>query len=80
VIDFAGGGLAKLDRQSNVEADVTLSEGAPISPTAYPVVGTDRWRLMFDISIGVGKTVDMRAYLRHGRDALTETWTYQAFG
>jgi glucan biosynthesis protein len=26
-----------------------------------------------------GKTVDMRAYLRRGPDALTETWVYQAF-
>jgi glucans biosynthesis protein len=80
VIDFAGGGLANLDRRSNVEAVVVSSEGAPISPTAYRVVGTDRWRLMFDVAIGVGKTVDMRAYLRQGRNALTETWIYQAFG
>ncbi len=80
VIDFAGGDLASLHRGSNVEADVVLSTGAPIPATAYPVVGTDRWRLMFDIAIGVGKTVDMRAYLRQGRNALTETWVYQAFG
>ncbi len=80
VIDFSGGALASLDRRSNVVADVVLSTGAPIAPTAYPVVGTDRWRMMFDVVIGEGKTVDMRAYLRHDRDALTETWTYQAFG
>ena len=80
VIDFAGGGLASLDRGSNVEADIALSAGAPILPTAYPVVGTNRWRLMFDVAIGAGTTVDMRAYLRRGRNALTETWTYQAFG
>jgi glucans biosynthesis protein len=80
VIDFAGGGLASLDHGSNVVADVVLSTGAPILPTAYRVVGTDRWRLLFDVQIGVGKTVDMRAYLRQGQSALTETWVYQAFG
>jgi glucans biosynthesis protein len=79
VIDFAGGALASLDRRSNVVADVVLSTGAPIAPTAYPVVGTDRWRLMFDVVMAEGKTVDMRAYLRRGPDALTETWVYQAF-
>jgi glucans biosynthesis protein len=80
VIDFAGGRLASLNRESNVEADVVRSTGAPIPATAYPVVGTDRWRLMFDIAIGLGKTVDMRAFLRQGQSALTETWVYQAFG
>ncbi len=80
VVDFAGGGLKGLDRGSGVEAAIALSRGAPIEATAYPVVGTERWRLMFDVAMGAGETVDMRAYLRRGQAALTETWVYQAFG
>ena len=80
VVDFGGGGLAGLDRHSGVVADVTSSAGEPIPSTAYPVVKTDRWRLMFDVAIPVGKTLDVRAYLRRGQAALTETWVYQVPG
>ncbi len=80
VIDFAGGGLTGMERRGDIEPAIVLSTGTAIQPAAYPVVGTDRWRLMFDVEIAAGKSVDMRVYLRRGQTALTETWTYQAFG
>ena len=46
----------------------------PTDLTAYPVVGSDRWRLMFEIASEAGKEVDLRAFLRLGEDALSETW------
>ena len=80
VVDFAGGRLAALDRQSGVMAVVQCSVGQPIGATAYPVVGTGRWRLMFDADIAAGRVLDLRAYLAIGSEALTESWIFQAFG
>ncbi|HEY3695587.1 glucan biosynthesis protein [Phenylobacterium sp.] len=79
VIDFAGGPLAGL-RRGDVEAVVDIDKGAPIEPVAYPVVGQTRWRLMFDIDAPAGSTVNLRAFLRRGGQALSETWIHQLVG
>jgi glucans biosynthesis protein len=78
VVDFAGPAVAGLDRTSGVEPIVSLSVGKPISTAAYPVVGMrDRWRMIVDIPYKRGETTDLRAYLRRGDAALTETLLYQ---
>jgi periplasmic glucans biosynthesis protein len=77
VVDFSGGALDGLTRESGVQPVITLSTGAPINADASPVEGGGVWRLMFDAEIPAGRTLDMRAYLRRGGDALTETWIYQ---
>jgi glucans biosynthesis protein len=80
VVDFEGGALATLGRQSGVVPVVSVSVGQPMNAVAYPVVGTHRWRLMFDVASTPGKEVDLRAFLRLGEDALTETWINTAYG
>jgi glucans biosynthesis protein len=80
VVDFEGGRLGALSRQSGVTPVVTSSQGVLIDAVAYPVVGTHRWRLMFDIALPAGKEMDLRAFLRLGGDALTETWIDTAYG
>jgi glucans biosynthesis protein len=81
VVDFAGASLAGLTRQSGVTAVVTSSLGEALAPVAYPVEGQPgRWRLMFDSPAPAGKVVNLRAYLRRGTDALTETWIGQLVG
>ena len=77
VVDFAGQSLAGLARADGVEPVVTLGQGAAIDPVAYPVAGSLLWRLMFDIEPTPGRTLDLRAYLRRGAAALTETWIDQ---
>jgi periplasmic glucans biosynthesis protein len=77
VIDFAGPGLSGLTRQSGVAPDVALSVGQPIDAAAYPVEGQDRWRLMFDYEAPPRTTLDLRAALRRGGQAISETWIYQ---
>ncbi len=77
VIDFAGASLKGLGRQSGVQPVVSLSSGTAIDPVAYPVEGQPLWRLMFDVALEPHTTLDLRAYLRRGDDALTETWIYQ---
>ena len=77
VVDFAGAALAGLSRASGVEPVVGSSLGQPVDPVAYPVEGQDRWRLMFDLDAPPGRVIDLRAFLRRGGGALTETWIYQ---
>ena len=82
VVDFDGPGLAGLDRSSGVEPIVEAHPGRVMEANAYPVVGTSRWRLAFDAEmtgLASGAAVELRAYLRRGSAALTETWSYQAF-
>jgi glucans biosynthesis protein len=79
VVDFEGGGLAGLSRESGVEPVVSAERGRIESAVAYPVVGTDRWRLMIDVTLLDADSADLRAWLRRGGAALSETWTYQIF-
>jgi glucans biosynthesis protein len=79
VVDFEGGGLAGLTRDSGVEPVVSADRGRIENAVAYPVVGTDRWRLMADVTILAGDSADLRAFLRRAGAALSETWTYQLF-
>jgi glucans biosynthesis protein len=41
------------------------------------VVGTKRWRGVFDLDVEGDEPVDLRMYLRLAGTALTETWLYQ---
>jgi glucans biosynthesis protein len=79
-IDFAGPALASLPPGSPVEPVVSLSRGAAVDPTAHPVAGGPVWRLVFQVEAAPGEVLDMRAYLKRGGDALTETWMSQLVG
>ena len=80
VIDFQGQVFAGLGRTDGVELVVTASRGEVSGSYNHPVVDQlERWRAFFDImAIGPGP-VDLRAFLRKGDRALTETWIYQYF-
>ena len=79
VVDFDGPGLAGLDRQSGVEPVVEIQRGRIESAVAYPVVDTSLWRLMIEAAVTDPDSADLRAFLRRGGGALTETWSYQLF-
>jgi glucans biosynthesis protein len=79
VIDFEGPGLDTPDDENAIEPVVTAASGGSIV-RAYvlPVVGTDAWRLSFDLQLDPGvETVDLRAFLSRDGIALTETWLGQ---
>ena len=78
VADFEGSRLAGLTRDSGAEAVVSANEGQVLSTYAYPVVGmASRWRLIVDVAPSGSKPSNLRAYLKHGREALSETLLYQ---
>ena len=79
VYDFEGAKLQGLDAGSGVIGVVQASRGEILNQAARPVVGTPRWRLMFDLKAEGAEPVDLRVYLARGPEALTETCLYQVF-
>ncbi|WP_147115002.1 glucan biosynthesis protein [Tateyamaria sp. syn59] len=79
VVDFEGPSLTGLDRDSGVEPVIDALNGRIVEPIdAYPIVGTERWRLMFDFVQTGPEPVSLRAFLKHRDRALTETWLMDA--
>jgi periplasmic glucans biosynthesis protein len=78
-VDFEGGPLDDYGARNAVEPVVTASRGVIEGAFAVRVVGTNRWRVMFDVAAAGNEPVDLRAYLKIGDRALTETWLYQYF-
>jgi glucans biosynthesis protein len=77
VIDFRGGKLASMAQRFDVTPDVTISHGTVDNAYVIKVVGTDRWRALFDVHTSGEDAVDLRCFLRLGNETLTETWLYQ---
>jgi glucans biosynthesis protein len=77
VIDFAGGSLESLDEKAPVQLVLNVTSGKIENETVLQLEGTKRWRAFFDIEAENLNPVDIRAYLRLGDQALTETWLYQ---
>lgn len=81
VVDFAGPALEGLGREDGVEPVVGISGGRITSDVAaYPIVGGEGWRLLFDFEVDGPEPAELRAFLR-GKNgaALTETWTAQSY-
>jgi glucans biosynthesis protein len=89
LVDFEGGELAKLGPGDAVEGEVTVGPGARlVERQAFKNVVTGGWRLAFRVKPEIapsqegGKAsdnrplVEMRAFLKRGGTALTETWSY----
>jgi glucans biosynthesis protein len=80
VIDFQGAVFRGLGRDDGVEIVVTPSRGTLSNAYCHPVVDQrERWRALFDLEATGNEPVDLRAYLRQGNRALTETWVFQYF-
>lgn len=80
VIDFQGKVFSGLGRNDGIELVVTASRGDVSNSYNHPVVDqSQRWRAFFDIQAAGTEPVDLRAFLRRGDKALTETWIYQYF-
>ncbi|MDP1909449.1 MAG: glucan biosynthesis protein [Hyphomicrobium sp.] len=77
VIDFAGGPLATMEQRFDVKPIISHSRGRVDNAYVVKVVGTDRWRALFDLTTEGEGPVDLRCYLRLGDETLSETWMYQ---
>ncbi len=79
VIDFEGGTLSKMAPRFDLKPTVSLSRGRVEHAYSVKVVGTQRWRAVFDAIIEGKEPVDLRCVLQFGGKILTETWLYQFF-
>jgi glucans biosynthesis protein len=78
-IDFEGGALAAMAPRFDITPMVTASSGEASDAYVIKVVGTDRWRALFDVKVTGKQPIDLRCYLRLGERTLSETWIYQYF-
>jgi glucans biosynthesis protein len=78
-VDFAGGELGALPKDSAVEAVVTTSRGTTEHVTAHFVPEFAGYRALFDVRPPEDSVepIDLRLYLRIDGRPLTETWIYQ---
>jgi glucans biosynthesis protein len=77
IIDFAGGGLAfYLADPGQVQLVPWASAGQITHTFVVPNDHTRGFRAAIDVKLERGQSTDLRAFLRAGTKALTETWTY----
>ena len=78
-VDFAGGELAALPKQTDVEPVISASRGEIQIASARPQAEIHGYRAMFDLkpTDDNAEPIDLRLYLRHAGQPLSETWLYQ---
>ncbi len=77
IIDFAGGDLPYyLSDPSLVEVVPSTSQGKIVRSFIIPNPHTKGFRAAIDVELEPGQGTDLRAFLRTGSRALTETWIY----
>jgi glucans biosynthesis protein len=80
VIDFAGGKLASIPASEVLRGVVTILNGEEVATILDQHVVknevTGGWRLSCQIQPQKRDTLELRAFLEKGGDALTETWSH----
>jgi periplasmic glucans biosynthesis protein len=79
VIDFEGEALRQMKSRYDIEPVVDVSRGRVLNPYSLKVVGTSNWRGVFDLAVTGKEPVNLRCFLRLGKQTLSETWIYQFF-
>ncbi len=77
IVDFAGGPLSRIAASRKIEAVVTGIDGTQVlDQDVHWVKPTNRWRLSLIAAPAAGKDLALRAFLKSGKETLSETWTY----
>lgn len=79
MVEFLGGPLAYLPFGTKPEAALSASRGefSYVFTEAVPNDVPGHWRAQFDFTVRGSEPVEMRLYLRNGKETLSETWAYQ---
>lgn len=77
VVDFDGPALQRLPAEAEVQAVASAAANARVTEAiAHRNEATGRWRMSLrGRRLDPAQPVELRAFLKHGADALTETWT-----
>jgi len=79
VLDFGGKELNALPDDKAPEAEISLAPAAAGELLDHYVVrnpDTGGWRLSFQLKRKTDAPIELRAFLRKGKAAMTETWSY----
>jgi glucans biosynthesis protein len=77
IVDFAGGELAyHMQEPDKVEIVPSVTAGRINRAFVIPNPKVGGFRAFIDVVMEPGQSGDLRAFLRSGQKALTETWTY----
>jgi glucans biosynthesis protein len=77
IIDFVGGDLAYFLRDPDqVQIVPSIGNGRILRTFLVPNHKTGGFRAGIDVQVQPGQSADLRAFLRAGSRALTETWTF----
>ncbi len=77
IIDFTDGQLPFHQKMpEGVQVVPSISNGRIVRTFVVPNPQTGGFRAAIDVDVPAGQTADIRAFLRAGSRALTETWTY----
>ncbi|NBJ12224.1 OpgD/OpgG family glucan biosynthesis protein [Microvirga arsenatis] len=77
IVDFAGGNLPYyLGAPEQVQLVPSTSTGQITNSFLMPNPHIGGFRAALDVRLEAGQSTDLRAFLRAGNRALTETWTY----
>ena len=75
IVDFEGGDLGYYQHDPNlVEVSASTSVGKILRTFLAPNPHINGFRAMIDVEVEPGQATDIRAFLRAGSRALTETW------
>ena len=79
MVEFLGEVLAKLPFGVKPEPVLWASRGtfSYVYTEAVPDDVPGHWRAQFDLTTEGSEPVEMRLFLRHGDEVLSETWLYQ---
>lgn len=76
VVDFTGPALAGLAADAEVQAVASAGNARLEEAIAHRNEATGTWRMSLrGVRLDPAQPVELRAFLQHGADALTETWT-----
>ncbi len=78
IVDFAGPSLDALPPDAAVKAVVTAdANGQIVERNVYRNVANGTWRMSLRVKQRrAAQAVELRAFLQHGQDTLSETWTH----
>jgi glucans biosynthesis protein len=77
VLDFEGSKLKAIPASANVKALISVGQdGQLLQQNIYKNSVTGGWRVTFQVKPPKDKPLELRAYLQHEKDVLSETWSY----
>ena len=78
-IDFAGGELGMLGKDTQVQPVISVTRGDVLLPSARPLHSVGGYRAIFDLAPADGSVepINLRLYLAARGQTLSETWQYQ---